>query len=112
MTAHSAERRLPSSGLPGEDAQAERFSRAREAQATALTEDYVELIADLIGDGGEAGGGLARRHRAPAQPVEPRGQRRDATVVAGHDQHPGVQYSQCGLQKVIARDERLVKKEP
>ncbi len=54
MTAHSAERRLPSSGLPGEDAQAERFSRAREAQATALTEDYVELIDDLVTTGGEA----------------------------------------------------------
>jgi DtxR family manganese transport transcriptional regulator len=50
----SAERSLPSSGLPGEDAQAERFGRAREAQATALTEDYVELIDDLVTTGGEA----------------------------------------------------------
>ena len=34
--------------------QAERFGRAREAQATALVEDYAELIADLLADGGEA----------------------------------------------------------
>ncbi len=40
--------------LPGEDAQAHRFGKAREAQATALTEDYVELIDDLVTTGGEA----------------------------------------------------------
>lgn len=54
MTTDSAPRSLPSSGLPGEDAQAHRFGRAREAQATALTEDYVELIDDLVTTGGEA----------------------------------------------------------
>ena len=40
--------------LPGEDTQAHRFGRAREAQATAVTEDYVELIDDLVTTGGEA----------------------------------------------------------
>ncbi|MDR3494280.1 MAG: manganese-binding transcriptional regulator MntR [Ancalomicrobiaceae bacterium] len=40
--------------LPGEDTQAHRFGLAREAQATAVTEDYVELIDDLITTGGEA----------------------------------------------------------
>ena len=40
--------------LPAEPDQASRFGKARVAQSTALAEDYVELIADLIGDGGEA----------------------------------------------------------
>jgi len=34
--------------------QADRFARAREKQAVALLEDYVELIGDLIADMGEA----------------------------------------------------------
>lgn len=33
---------------------ANRFSRAREAQAAALLEDYVEMIGDLIAEMGEA----------------------------------------------------------
>jgi DtxR family manganese transport transcriptional regulator len=40
--------------LPSEPAQARRFLRVRDAQATALLEDYVELIADLLADAGEA----------------------------------------------------------
>ena len=40
--------------LPTETAQARRFGKARTAQATALTEDYVELIDDLFGSIGEA----------------------------------------------------------
>ncbi|MCW8305771.1 manganese-binding transcriptional regulator MntR [Acidiphilium sp. PA] len=40
--------------LPSEPAQARRFGRVRDAQATALLEDYVELIADLLADAGEA----------------------------------------------------------
>jgi DtxR family manganese transport transcriptional regulator len=42
------------STLPQEDTQAHRFGRAREAQATVLTEDYVELIDDLVSTEGEA----------------------------------------------------------
>ncbi|MEX5728828.1 DtxR family manganese transport transcriptional regulator [Rhodovulum iodosum] len=34
--------------------QADRFARAREAQAVALLEDYVEMIGDLIAELGEA----------------------------------------------------------
>ncbi|PLW76033.1 manganese-binding transcriptional regulator MntR [Cohaesibacter celericrescens] len=34
--------------------QANRFARAREAQAKAVMEDYVEMIGDLIGEHGEA----------------------------------------------------------
>ncbi|MDD2877076.1 MAG: manganese-binding transcriptional regulator MntR [Acidiphilium sp.] len=44
----------PHDPLPEEPTQAERFGRARTAQSTALLEDYVELIADLLAINGEA----------------------------------------------------------
>lgn len=40
--------------LPAEDTQASRFGKARTAQSSALMEDYVELIADLLATQGEA----------------------------------------------------------
>jgi len=40
--------------LPAERAQARRFGKTRSAQSTALLEDYVELIADLLATSGEA----------------------------------------------------------
>jgi DtxR family manganese transport transcriptional regulator len=40
--------------LPAEPTQARRFGAARTAQHGAILEDYVELIADLLGSGGEA----------------------------------------------------------
>ncbi len=40
--------------MPEEPTQALRFGRARTARSTALVEDYVELIADLIASQGEA----------------------------------------------------------
>lgn len=40
--------------LPAEPTQARRFGKARTAQSTALLEDYVELISDLLSAGGEA----------------------------------------------------------
>ncbi|MGC8477452.1 MAG: manganese-binding transcriptional regulator MntR [Acetobacteraceae bacterium] len=40
--------------LPAEPIQARRFGKARAARATALQQDYVELIADLLAAGGEA----------------------------------------------------------
>ena len=40
--------------LPAEPTQARRFGKARTAQATALLEDYAELIADLLANAGEA----------------------------------------------------------
>ena len=45
---------LPANLLPTEPTQARRFGKARTAQSTALLEDYVELIADLLATGGEA----------------------------------------------------------
>jgi DtxR family manganese transport transcriptional regulator len=43
-----------STQLPTEPAQARRFRKARSAQSSALHEDYVELIADLLASNGEA----------------------------------------------------------
>jgi DtxR family manganese transport transcriptional regulator len=40
--------------LPAEVVQAQRFEKARSALATAVLEDYVELIDDLLASGGEA----------------------------------------------------------
>ena len=43
-----------STALPAETTQARRFGKTRTAQATALMEDYVELIDDLLTADGEA----------------------------------------------------------
>ncbi|MBV8096078.1 MAG: manganese-binding transcriptional regulator MntR [Acetobacteraceae bacterium] len=43
-----------SAAMPLEPAQARRFGKAREARSAVLVEDYVELIADLLANGGEA----------------------------------------------------------
>src|SRR5438552_15366372 len=40
--------------MPGEATQADRFCKTRSAQSTALLEDYVELIDDLLATVGEA----------------------------------------------------------
>src|ERR1700738_3650785 len=40
--------------LPAELTQSRRFGKARSSQSTALLEDYVELIADLLASTGEA----------------------------------------------------------
>ncbi len=45
---------VPPASLPAEPTQARRFGKARTAQATALVEDYAELIADLLASEGEA----------------------------------------------------------
>jgi len=47
-------RRVMAGVLPEEPTQARRFGKARGAQACALLEDYVELIADLLAINGEA----------------------------------------------------------
>ena len=44
----------PDTALIDADVHVESFRQAREARRLELVEDYVELIADLIGDGGEA----------------------------------------------------------
>jgi DtxR family transcriptional regulator, manganese transport regulator len=47
-------RAAPTEQLPAEGTQARRFGKTRSAQSTALLEDYVELIADLLTNAGEA----------------------------------------------------------
>ena len=55
MTAEAKAPRSPPAGdLPTEPTQASRFGQTRTAQSTALLEDYVELIADLLAVSGEA----------------------------------------------------------
>jgi DtxR family manganese transport transcriptional regulator len=55
MSRHPMEKRAETPvELPAELIQARRFGRARSAQSTALLEDYVELIADLLASMGEA----------------------------------------------------------
>ena len=49
-----AELAEPPVELPAEAAQAQRFEKARSAQASAVLEDYVELIDDLLMSAGEA----------------------------------------------------------
>ena len=44
----------PPRELPAETTQASRFGKTRTAQSSALMEDYVELIADLLATQGEA----------------------------------------------------------
>src|SRR5262245_66416319 len=55
MTKTAKDRRGPAAEkLPAEGTQARRFGKTRSAQSTALLEDYVELIADLLASAGEA----------------------------------------------------------
>src|SRR6476661_8230034 len=55
MTKTAKGRRGPAAEkLPAEGTQARRFGKTRSAQSAALLEDYVELIADLLQDAGEA----------------------------------------------------------
>ncbi|MGP0060244.1 MAG: manganese-binding transcriptional regulator MntR [Beijerinckiaceae bacterium] len=54
MTIQKATPATASFGLPSEAAQAERFGKARSARASAVLEDYVELIDDLLTSQGEA----------------------------------------------------------
>ena len=55
MTAEAKAPRLtPAGELPAETTQPRRFGKTRTAQSTALLEDYVELIDDLLAMNGEA----------------------------------------------------------
>ena len=51
---HPICRQVAMGKLPAEGTQARRFGKTRSAQSTALLEDYVELIADLLAGEGEA----------------------------------------------------------
>ncbi|WP_424811524.1 manganese-binding transcriptional regulator MntR [Roseococcus sp. YIM B11640] len=49
-----AKRPIPSRSLPSAEDQAARFARQREGDRMAVAEDYVELVADLLREEGEA----------------------------------------------------------
>ena len=51
---YADQRRSQWQSCPAEGTQARRFGKTRSAQSTALLEDYVELIADLLAGEGEA----------------------------------------------------------
>ena len=69
MTAKTVNAPQDQAGLPSEADQAERFGKARSAQATAVLEDYVELIDDLLKSEGEA---PADRHCPAVGRLQPR----------------------------------------
>jgi DtxR family transcriptional regulator, manganese transport regulator len=54
MTTKPTKMSLDQSALVHVDTHVESFRKARQARRVELVEDYVELIADLIADGGEA----------------------------------------------------------
>jgi DtxR family manganese transport transcriptional regulator len=54
MSRRTMGKRAAPAELPTEFTQAHRFGKTRSAQSTALLEDYVELIADLLAATGEA----------------------------------------------------------
>lgn len=53
-TTPPSEDACPPTGLPDARVHVESFRQVREARRSELVEDYVELISDLIADGGEA----------------------------------------------------------
>ena len=59
---------MPRTPVPPND-QADRFARAREVQAVALLEDYVEMIGDLIAELGEARVADIAQRMGVAQPT-------------------------------------------
>ena len=54
LVSRGAQSRLPSAQFPDAETHSLGFRQTRAARRNALQEDYVELIADLIADGGEA----------------------------------------------------------
>jgi DtxR family transcriptional regulator, manganese transport regulator len=54
FVSRGAQSRLPTAQFPDAETHSRGFRQTRAARRNALQEDYVELIADLIDDGGEA----------------------------------------------------------
>ena len=54
LVSREAQSRLPTAQFPDAETHSRGFRQTRAARRNALLEDYVELIADLIADGGEA----------------------------------------------------------
>src|SRR3546814_7291878 len=93
------------SGLVAEADHVEGFRQAREARRTELVEDYVELIADLIDDGGEARQVDIAARLGVAQPTVAKSLKRlaeDGLIVQRPDR--GVFLTEAG--RALAEDSR------
>jgi DtxR family transcriptional regulator, manganese transport regulator len=91
--------------LPDAETHSEGFRRTREAQRTALLEDYVELIDDLISDGGEARQvDIATRLGVSQPTVAKMLQRLIAEGLAVQKPYRGVFLSESGAR--LARESR------
>ena len=91
--------------LPDAEKHSEGFRRTREARRNALLEDYVELIADLIEDGGEARQVDIASRLGVAQPTVAKMFRRlTAEGLVVQKPYRGVFLTEAG--KRVARDSR------
>src|SRR6516225_2086843 len=88
------------------ETQVESFRQAREARRLELLEDYVELIADLIADGGEARQVDIAARLGVAQPTVGKALRRlGAAGLVVQKPYRGVFLTEAGQK--IARESRL-----
>lgn len=87
------------------EAQMESFKQARAARRTELVEDYIELIADLIDDGGEARQVDIAARLGVAQPTVAKMLKRlaeDGLIL--HKRYRGIFLTDLGLE--LARESR------
>lgn len=98
--------------MPPRSEQADRFARARQAQATALLEDYAEMIGDLIAEHGEARVADIAERMGVAQPTATKAvarMKREGLAVSRP--YRGVFLTEAGLalaEKVRARHRTVV----
>jgi DtxR family manganese transport transcriptional regulator len=93
--------------LSAAERQVENFRQAREARRTELTEDYVELIADLLDDAGEARQVDIAARLGVAQPTVAKALRRLAdTGLIIQKPYRGVFLTEAGRQLAEESRER------
>jgi DtxR family transcriptional regulator, manganese transport regulator len=91
--------------LPDASVQSEGFRQIRKARRNELMEDYVELIADLIGDGGEARQVDIASRLGVAQPTVAKMLRRlTAAGLAVQRPYRGIFLTEAGAR--LARESR------
>lgn len=92
--------------LPNAEAHSEGFRQSRDARRNTLLEDYVELIADLIADGGEARQVDIAARLGVAQPTVAKALRRLGTAgLVVQKPYRGVFLTEAGQK--IAYESRL-----
>ena len=98
--------------LPAQPTQARRFSKTRRALASALLEDYVELIADLLSTAGTARAAeIARRLGVSHVTVIRSVTRLEREGLAVVQPHRGILLTEAGMelsQRVRARHRLVV----